>query len=189
MSSFSHADTAAAETSCWYLTPGVYRGASTVRLGIPFSTPCNVRASPPTTTNPSFSFMGRSSFMWSAWSRSINFSLTAASDGRDWLLPMMMMGTELPDYRTALDQEIAMCCNLGKLWLPIKVLLVIALIGREQRVNGSRGSPTQIRWHERKVPASIPSTFDRRASKHDAYMRDTPTCAQLSMQMHVTHDC
>ena len=62
-----------------------------------------------------------------------------------------------------------MCCNLGKLWLPIKVSLVIALIGREQRVHGSRGSPTPIRWLERKVPASIPSTFDRRASKHDAY--------------------
>jgi hypothetical protein len=28
MSSFSHSDTDAAETSCWYLTPGVYLGAS-----------------------------------------------------------------------------------------------------------------------------------------------------------------
>jgi hypothetical protein len=47
-----------------------------------------------------------------------------------------------------------MCCRLGKLQLSIKVSLVIALIGREQRVQGSRGSPTSIRWLERNAPAS-----------------------------------
>jgi hypothetical protein len=48
-----------------------------------------LRASPPTTIKPSFSLTVRSCFIWSACSRSTSFSLTAASEGLDWLAPIL----------------------------------------------------------------------------------------------------
>jgi hypothetical protein len=54
-----------------------------------------IRASSPTRTKPSFSLIPRSSFIWSAWSRSTSFSLIAASNGRDWLAPMFTVTLSL----------------------------------------------------------------------------------------------
>ncbi|KAF1978269.1 hypothetical protein BU23DRAFT_254442 [Bimuria novae-zelandiae CBS 107.79] len=80
-SSFSHSCTVAAETSCRNFVDA-YLGAMTpFRRVFSCSDVVTLRAFSPTTTYPSF--------IWRACRRSMSFSLIAASDGLDWLAPML----------------------------------------------------------------------------------------------------
>jgi hypothetical protein len=134
----------------------------------------HIRASPPTTTNPSFSFMGRSSFMWRAWSRSINFSLTAGSEGRDWLEPMVKMRQRLKSIvqlSTQLRSRGSCVVVWGSSSCPTRCHSLSRLSGGSNACKGLVPAPLRSDgW--RKAPVVHTFHIRLRAFQHDAYMRD-----------------